>query len=67
MKSLSVREMRKVLPKLEKLLAKHTETIARLLPAKREIDWSAHEGLRASMAFQEIPSEALIREDRDSR
>ena len=41
--------------------------IARVLPARRPIDFSAHEALRRSMPYQEIPSEVLIREDRDSR
>jgi antitoxin (DNA-binding transcriptional repressor) of toxin-antitoxin stability system len=75
MKKVSVRELREISPRLEKMLAKHGELsvtrrgkeIARVLPARRPIDFSAHEALRRSMPYQEIPSEVLIREDRDSR
>lgn len=75
MKKVSVRELREISPKLEKLLAKHGEIVvtrrgqevARVVPAKQPIDFAAHEALRRSMTFQEIPSEVLVREDRDSR
>lgn len=75
MKVVSAREMRTAWPKIEKLLAKHGEIvvtrrgkeIARVVPARQPIDFSAHEALRQSMPYQEIPSEVLIREDRDSR
>lgn len=75
MKKVSVRELREISPKLESLLAKHGEIvvtrhgkdIARVVPARRPIDFAAHEALRRSMPYQEIPSEVLIREDRDSR
>ena len=75
MKVVSAREMRTTWPKIEKLLAKHGEIvvtrrgkeIARVVPARQAIDFAAHKALRESMPFQEIPSEILIREDRDSR
>ncbi len=74
-KNLSVREIREALPKLEKLLAKHGElvitrrgrSIARLTPLQGKTEWPSLAKFRASMPFQEIPSEDLIREDRDSR
>lgn len=75
MKVVSAREMRTTWPKIEKLLTKYGEIvvtrrgkeIARVVPARRPVDFSAHEALRRSMPFQEIPSEVMIREDRDSR
>lgn len=75
MKTLSVREMRESLPKLEKLLAKHGhlliarrgKPIARLSRFADVPHWPSLEAWRASMPFQEIPSEVLIRQDRDER
>jgi antitoxin (DNA-binding transcriptional repressor) of toxin-antitoxin stability system len=75
MKSVTVRQVREALPKLEKLLAKHSEirvtrrgkVIARLLPAPGKPAFPSLADFRASMPFQEIPSEVLIREDRDAR
>lgn len=75
MKKVSVRELREISPKLERMLAKHGEIvvtrhgkdIARVVPARRPIDFTAHEAVRRSMPFQAIPSEVLIREDRDAR
>jgi antitoxin (DNA-binding transcriptional repressor) of toxin-antitoxin stability system len=75
MKKVSLRELREISPKLERMLAKHGEIvvtrhgkdIARVVPARRPIDFAAHEALRQSMPFQDIPSEVLVREDRDAR
>jgi prevent-host-death family protein len=75
MKKVSLRELREISPRLEKILAKHGEIVvtrrgqevARVVPARQPIDFSAHEALRRSMAFQAVPSEVLVREDRDSR
>ncbi len=75
MKTLSVREMREVLPKLEKLLAKHGQVliarrgkpIARLSRFTDAPIWPSLETWRASMPFQEVPSEVLVRQDRDER
>ena len=75
MKTLSVREVREALPKLEKLLARHGQIlvarrgkpIARLSRFVEEPNWPSLEAWRASMPFQEVPSEVLIRQDRDER
>jgi antitoxin (DNA-binding transcriptional repressor) of toxin-antitoxin stability system len=75
MKSVTVRQVREALPKLEKLLAKHGELritrrgkeIARLLPTGPRAHFPSLAEFRASMPFQDPPSEVLIREDRDAR
>ncbi len=75
MKTLSVREVREVLPKLERLLAKHGQVvisrrgkpIARLSRFTYAPVWPSLEAWRAAMPFQDIPSEVLIRQDRDER
>jgi antitoxin (DNA-binding transcriptional repressor) of toxin-antitoxin stability system len=77
MRSVSVREMRALLPGLEEELARTGEivvtrrgrAIARLTPVNgdRAPRRPSHAEFRASLPFQETPSEVLIREDRDSR
>lgn len=78
MRNLNIREIRQELSHLDELLAtegeiivtRHGKPIARVLPmetaatARRlpSLQW-----LRDQMPFQEIPSEVLIREDRDAR
>ena len=78
MRNLNIREIRQELSHLDELLAtegevivtRHGKPIARVLPmeaaapARRlpSLKW-----LRDQMPFQEIPSEVLIREDRDAR
>lgn len=78
MKQLSIREIRQDLPRIDELLAAESEVIvtrrgkpiARLLPLEPaaparklpSLKW-----LRAKIPFQEMPSEVLIREDRDAR
>ena len=79
MRSVSVREVRALLPGLEEELARTGEIvltrrgrpIARLTPvdgasATRRRRPNLAE-FRASMPFQEVPSEVLVREDRDAR
>jgi antitoxin (DNA-binding transcriptional repressor) of toxin-antitoxin stability system len=79
MRSVSVREVRALLPGLEEELARTGEIvltrrgrpIARLTPvdgaaAARPRRPNLAE-FRASMPFQETPSEVLVREDRDAR
>ncbi|MDD5241416.1 MAG: hypothetical protein PHG47_06810 [Sulfuricella sp.] len=78
MKELSVREMRQGYQPLHKaleeegevILTHHGKPFARVLPlepalAPRHIP--SLKWLRDQMPFQEIPSEVLIREDRDAR
>jgi len=75
MKELSIREIRQDLPHIDELLAAEGEVIvtrrgkpvARLLPIQPKTGMPSHAKLRASMPFQEIPSEVYIREDRDAR
>ena len=75
MKELSVREMRQGYQALQKALAEEGEVVlthhgkpfARVLPIEPRKEIPNHAALRASMPFQEIPSEVLIREDRGAR
>lgn len=76
MKTLSIREAREGLSHPdamfadadEVLVVRHGEPVARILPvqpAKKAFRSLA--AFRATMPYQEIPSEVLIREDRDER
>lgn len=75
MKELSVREMRQGYHALQKaldeegevVLTHHGKPFARVLPIEPRRVIPSHAALRASMPVQEVPSEALIREDRDAR
>ena len=79
MKTLGVREMRASYGALEAalkeegevILTHHGKPFARVLPLEtapaKPVKMPSHAALRASMPFQEIPSEVLLREDRDSR
>ena len=75
MKELSIREIRQDLPHIDELLATEGEVIvtrrgkpvARLLPVSPQRKIRSMTAFRATMTFQEIPSEVLIREDRDAR
>ncbi len=78
MKTLTIREAREGLSHPDQMFAdsdevlvmKHGEPVARILPVKPSaparklpsLKW-----LRDQIPFQEIPSETLIREDRDAR
>ena len=72
----TIRQVRELLPRLEEALqdageivvTRHGQAIARLVPLhpvrpKR----SSNADLRAKMPYQAIPSEVLIRQDRDER
>lgn len=75
MKTLTIREAREGLSHPEQMFANDDEVlvmcrgepVARILPVmpKRKIRSLAT--FRSTMPFQEIPSEVLIREDRDAR
>ncbi len=76
MKTINVRELRSEIPRLreileaehELLLVSHGQPIARILPpatAGRRLESLA--AFRAQMPKATIPSEVLIREDRDRR
>ena len=75
MQTLSVREMRNQLGKLDKLLAheqeiiitRHNSPLARLLPIKRKKRRPDHKSFRDSLPYQDIASEILQRMDREER
>jgi antitoxin (DNA-binding transcriptional repressor) of toxin-antitoxin stability system len=76
MRRVTVREMRELLPEVEAalraegeiVLTRRGKPIARLLPMPEQRPRRpSNADLRAKMPFQEIPSEVLIREDRDAR
>jgi antitoxin (DNA-binding transcriptional repressor) of toxin-antitoxin stability system len=74
MRSISVSEIRAVLPRLERLLAegellitRHGKPIARLVPPVHEKGIPSHAELRSRIQRLKVGSEVLIREDRDAR
>lgn len=75
MKTLSIREMRSELGKLDQLMqiegelliTRQGKPIARVLPIRGTRPKPSHAELRASMPRFEVASEDLIREDRDER
>ena len=78
MKTINVRELRQSTPTLRKtlategevLLVSNGEPIARLLPVERKTARSklpSMKAFRATLPAMTVPSQALIREDRDRR
>jgi antitoxin (DNA-binding transcriptional repressor) of toxin-antitoxin stability system len=75
MKTLTIREAREGLSHPEQMFAdddevlvvRHGEPVARILPATPRPRFRSLAAFRASQPMQEIPSEVLIREDRDAR
>ena len=75
MKELTVREAREGLshPDImfaddeEILVVRRGEPVARILPVNPKRKVRSLAAFRATMPFQEVPSEVLIREDRDAR
>lgn len=75
MRSLTIREVRASLARLESLLAeegeivvtRHGRAVARLLPARPTTPMPSHADLRASMPRLETGNETLVRDDRDGR
>lgn len=75
MKTLTIREAREGLSHPEQMFAdddevlvvRRGEPVARILPAKPRPRFRSLAAFRASQPMQEIPSEVLIREDRDAR
>lgn len=75
MRQLTVREMHALLPEIEAalktegeiVLTRHGRPIARVVPVAAERPKPpSNADLRAMMRFQEVPSEVLVREDRDA-
>jgi antitoxin (DNA-binding transcriptional repressor) of toxin-antitoxin stability system len=75
MSTLNIREMRAALPRLDKILATEGEilvtnrgrAIARLVPVRPAGSMPSHADLRARMPRLTVPSEVLVRQDRDGR
>ena len=75
MKTLTIREIRSALPRLDELLAEAGEVVitrrgrplARIVPVRPRGGMPSRAALRASMPKMKVPSEVLIRQDRDSR
>ncbi len=77
MKTMNVRELRQETPRLKQTLAEegeillvsNGEPIARLLPVtvKSRPKLPSMKAFRATMPLMDVPSEVLIREDRDRR
>ena len=75
MLTLSVREMRNQLGKLDELLGqeeeilvtRHNNPVARILPVKRKRQRPNHKSLRDDLPYQDIASEVLLRLDREER
>lgn len=75
MKSLSIREVRRELTQLDKLVARegevvitrHGQPIARLLPVRSTQRMPSHADLRASMPRLKQGSETHVRAERDER
>ncbi len=75
MKTLTIREAREGLSHPDRMFADDDEVlvvcrgepVARILPAKPKMRVRSLAAFRATMPFQEIPSDVLIREDRDAR
>ena len=75
MRELSIREMRESLGSLDRLVQHEGELlvtrrgvpIARVLPVKGSQARPDHAELRSAMPKLEMPSETLVRDDRDQR
>jgi antitoxin (DNA-binding transcriptional repressor) of toxin-antitoxin stability system len=76
MKTMTIREAREGLSHPDQMFAdadevlvvKHGEPVARILPVEpRKKVFRSLAAFRATMPFQDVPSEVLIREDRDER
>ena len=73
--SLSIREMRAALTRLDEILTREGEilvtkrgrAIARLVPVRPAASMPSHADLRARMPRLTVPSEVLVRQDRDGR
>lgn len=75
MKTIDVRELRSVMPLLmetpaqehELLLVSKGEPVARILPVLRKRQAPSLAAHRAKMAMVSVPTEVLLREERDRR
>lgn len=75
MQTLSIREVRGALGRLDEILGatneiiitKHGEAIARIIPIKGRRRRPTHEELHALTKKLSVPSEELLRDERDER
>ncbi len=75
MQTLSIREMRNQLGKLdsiireehELIITKHNKPVARILPIKETKERPSHKVLRDTLPYQKMNSDMLLRTDRDER
>ncbi len=75
MKTLTIRQVRSALPRLDEIVAKEGEVVvtrrgqplARILPITPVRRIPSHAKLRASVPRMKVPSEVLIRRERDER
>lgn len=75
MKTISVRELRSAMPQLKQTLARehelllvsNGEPVARILPVQRKRQAPSLAAHRAKMAVVSVPSEVLLRQERDRR
>ena len=75
MRKLTIREMRSALTRLDEVVAKEGEIVitrrgralARVLPVRSVRRLPSHAELRARMPLLKVPSEKLLRQDRDER
>ena len=75
MQTLSIREMRNQLGRLDSLvneqheliITRHNKPVARVLPIKKQKPRPSHAALRNSLPQQKISSESLQRSDREER
>lgn len=75
MKTISVRELRSVMPLLKETLAQehelllvcNGEPVARILPVLRKRQAPSLAAHRAKMEIVSVPTEVLLREERDRR
>jgi len=73
--TLSIREMRAALTRLDEILARegeilvtrHGRAIARLVPVRPAASMPSHANLRVRMPRLTVPSEVVVRQDRDER
>ena len=75
MKTLTIRQVRAALARLDKIVAEEGEILvtrrgrplARLVPARTERSVPSHADLRGKMPKLSVASEILVRRDRDGR
>jgi prevent-host-death family protein len=73
MRTMSIRELRDSLSSIseiverdgEILLTRHGRGVLKLVPLETRRSAPSHADLRASMPLQSVPSEELVRQDRD--